>query len=78
MPFGSRCDIDSFHASSEATDSLIAAWSVGLGRKVRKSPMAETAKVSSLNPAVWPPMTAWSRPPLRPSYRRPYRSTRKL
>ncbi|CAB4992489.1 unannotated protein [freshwater metagenome] len=78
MPFGSRWFIESFQAINCATDSSIAAISSAGGFFAWKFPTAETANVSLLNPAVWPPMTAWSMPPARPSYRRPKRSTRKL
>ncbi len=67
VPLGSRWNSDSFHARSEARDSLIAAWATGSGRNERKSPIAETANVLTLKPAVWPPITACSMPPLRPS-----------
>ena len=40
-----------------ATDSLITAISSAAGFFDWKFPTAETANVSLLNPAVWPPIT---------------------
>ncbi len=52
VPLGSRWFIDIFQAIKDAMDSTIASFSGAAGLKVWKLPIAETAKVSSLNPAV--------------------------
>ena len=64
---GSRWKSPSFQPATAPTAFTTADRVVLLGRSWWKSPSTATAKLFSLKPAVWAPMTALSTPPARPS-----------